>query len=248
MARRRETRRIVLEGDLVRVERTLIEREVKLEEFASSICTLEPVTTGLLPHGCCYHGRSTTTYGERRTLYVIYLTDHLQTMRYRPTRQDALTSEERNRIRELRVSWPPTAWFLLFKNAGLSGIWARALKTNLFDLGEGTSVFSTHFPNFYGPGSGGYMCTGSISVDSSLPMYRRVNLTMAHVLNSLWNDDLDTDFESAGVDNLLSWAERSETDHEYWRQINFKRLSLFRGSTADHYETFGSVCQGILGG
>lgn len=48
----KETKRITVEGGLVRMERIVIEREAKAEDFMAEIARMQPLDSGLLPEGC----------------------------------------------------------------------------------------------------------------------------------------------------------------------------------------------------
>lgn len=238
----KETRRIVVEGNLARVERTIVERETRLEDLIENLSNLEPLSSGILPEGCCYYGHKRSCSRNQTRLYVILHPAHRRPMQYRPHRLVRLSEDERNRTHLLNVSWPPTLWFFTLVDNALSSIKARAVMDNIFEHGDDTKMYRTYLPNFYGGNSTGLLCVGTIGVDANLPVAQRLNITMREVFQSAWNDDLSTDYSGSGVTDLLDWANKSSGEDDFWKSMSFHQV--LHGSVG---ETFGQICRSELG-
>jgi len=235
----------------MRVERTVVEREIRLSDFVENITAMEPLHTGVLPANCCYYGQAKRA-GRSERLFVILLPDHMQALAYKPTRLERISTRDRNRVHSLEIALPPTLWFFSFREQSLNRVYARTFTGDITEQGEDTPLFSTHLPNFNGPVNTGNMCVGSIGVDMNLPFSKRLGLMMREVLGSTWNDDLDTHFAGTGVTDMLEWHENSKKDKNFWKKMKFTRAPGFtRGGRprpeGQGGETFGELCRFLLG-
>lgn len=241
----KETRRIVSEGNLIRIERVLTEREVRLNDFVENINALEPLNTGVLPANCCYYGQTRRGRNQACRMYVILLPDHMQPVSYRPTRLERVSSTQRNRTHTLELSWPPSLWFFTFSNQSLDQIHTRTFTGDFIEQGESTPMHSLHMPNFNDSDAAGPMCVGSISVPMNLPFAKRLGLTMREILNTTWNDDLENNYEGTGVTDLLDWNEKSKDKPDFWKEMKFQRVAG-RDAEQSSGETFGGLCSRLL--
>lgn len=234
--------RIVIEGELVRIEQIVLKRQVRLGDLENYMLRGVVLSTGMLPLHCCYYGQAATGGGGRDVrLYVIALPAHTQHMLYRPYRLRRLDTEEaRNTVYSLEVSWPPTLWFFSFVDKSLCSIRARTFSGTLLEKCEDTIMCNTHLPNFNGGGSGD-MCVGAIGADISLNFDKRLNYLMTALLKSNWNDDLNISYENTGVTDLLDWGNKSATNPSFWETMTFEPI-ISLGAT----ETFKDLCAYML--
>ena len=217
----KENKFLTIDGDIVRVEKRIVERTVRTSDFLAELARQQVVDTGLLPSNCRLMSRVFDKQNRTRTIYVIELPPGMRTIQFSPVRHSA-------EVRELRLSWPRTLWFVRCIHAPgqntaiVEDIWpasfAQPLEASLLD----TPLFQLLMPNIYDEGNGA-VCLGNLSIAETQPIHQRIDKILAEILNSLWNADLMPSFQKTGVENLDDWAAQSATNPDYHAQIHFPR-------------------------
>ena len=217
----KENKFLTIDGDIVRVEKRIIERTVRTTDFLAELARQQAVDTGLLPSNCRLMSRVFDKQNRTRTIYVIELPPGLKTIQFSPERQST-------NVRELKLSWPRTLWFVccIFtpgQNAAIvEDIWpasiAQSLEADMLD----TTLCQLLMPNIYDTGNGA-VCLGNLSVADGQPIHQRIDKILEEVLSSLWNTDLMPRFQDSGIENLDDWATHSATYPDFHTQIKFPR-------------------------
>lgn len=219
MSSTKEVRHITIEGDLVRLERTVIEREAKTADFMAQIARSQPVETGILPEGCILFSRHCDREKRTCTTYVVERPPGLQQVQYKPSRNAEVS---------LTLSWPRTLWFCRTAQAPASAfasvqdLWVTAIKAPVKDAKDATTLYCLPMPNLYEYGNGA-VCLGNLSLDEPQePPGLRVASLIQQVLDSAWNTDLMPNFEGMAIDSLEAWARASASDPEFHRKLELK--------------------------
>ena len=217
----KENKFLTIDGDIVRVEKRIIERTVRTSDFLTELARQQAVDTGLLPTNCRLMQRVFDKQNRTRTIYVIEMSPGLKTIQFSPERQSP-------EVRELKLSWPRTLWFVRCtftpgQNAAIvEDIWpasiAQPLETSMLD----TPLSQLLMPNIYDTGNGA-VCLGNLSVADTQPIHQRIDNILAEILNSLWNTDLMPRFQNTGIENLDDWAAQSATNPDFHTQIKFPK-------------------------
>ena len=219
----KENKFLTIDGDMVRVEKRIIERTVRTTDFLAELARQQAVDTGLLPSNCRLMSRVFDKQNRSRTIFVIELPPGMRTIQFSPVRHAA-------EVHELKLSWPRTLWFVrcIFtpgQNAAIvEDIWpasiAQPLEVSLLD----TPLFQLLMPNVFENGSGA-VCMGNLSIAEAQPIHQRIDKILDEILNSLWNSDLMPTFRDTGVEKLDDWAAQSATNSEFHTQIHFPQHS-----------------------
>jgi len=231
----KENKLLTIDGDMVRVEKRIIERTVRTTDFLAELARQQAVDTGLLPSNCRLMSRVFDKQNRTRTIYVIEFPPGLRTIQFSPERQSP-------DIRELKLTWPRTLWFVrcIFapgqNTTIVEDVWpastAQTLDTSLLNTPLGQILM----PNIYDSGNGA-VCLGNLSVADSQPIHQRIDMILAEILNSLWNTDLMPPFKEAGIESLDDWAAQSATNPEFHTQIRFPPHA---------WETLGGMLQHLV--
>ena len=100
-----ESRSIVIEGELVRVTKTIVEKQVRTSDLLQEIANTQPLNTGLLPRGCIAFSRKTDSQGAN-TLYVMERPAGMVAIRYK--NGGSHDEQKEDNISQLTLSWPRT--------------------------------------------------------------------------------------------------------------------------------------------
>ncbi len=217
----KENKFLTIDGDIVRVEKRIIERTVRTADFLAELARQQAVDTGLLPTNCRLMSRVFDKQNRTRTIYVIEMLPGLKTIQFSPERQSP-------EVRELKLSWPRTLWFVrcIFtpgQNAAIvEDIWPASISQTLEADMMDTPLSQLLMPNIYDTGNGA-VCLGNLSVVESEPIHQRIDKILEEILGSLWNTDLMPRFQDSGVENLDDWATHSATNPDFHTQIKFPR-------------------------
>jgi len=224
----KEKRIIIVEGELLTVQRIVIEREVKTSEFIEELCKSRMLVTEILPNNCVLYSRFSEASGSCLSMYVIELPPRILKAIYKrnPINADEERHPERC-IRELALSWPGTLWFIRFKNSGLTDVYLAAILEPVTNKGMDTPIFYLPMPNQYDYGVKGF-CTGNIGVDVGLPFAQKVNAIMEQLLTSMWNEDLQVDYQDSGVLNLFDWHDKTTGSPDFWKKMKFHSLGKWK--------------------
>jgi len=212
----RENRTLVIEGDLLRVQRTTIEREVKTSDFISEIARTQALDTGVLPRGCVWYARRATAGNQIVSVYVIERPAGMQSIRFKASPQNA----EQDVVKDLALSWPFTLWFIRCAGEAIQDLHLAAIYTPVADSGRDTELHCLLMPNQYDGGHSA-VCLGNLVVKDGQPLAARVEELVRQMLESLWNSDLMPDFKDTGIAGLEDWAEHSAANPEFHTQIRF---------------------------
>ncbi|GMV80528.1 MAG: hypothetical protein AMXMBFR7_17120 [Planctomycetota bacterium] len=231
MATSDERRRIAIEGGLVRLERTVIEREARTEDFLAEIARMQPVDTGVLPEGCMLMARRCDAQKRCSNLYVIERAPGMQRIHFNGdpgAEDDAEDSNAAHEVVELNLSWPRTLWICRTSQAAaeaaivVTDLWVVAVKTSVRETERNTPIFCLPMPNIYHEGHGA-ICMGNLSVGNcENPLADRIDAAIHGVLDSAWNTDLMPEFERLEIASLADWAEKSAADPAFHRQITYQ--------------------------
>ena len=212
-----ETRSIVIEGELVRIMRTVVERQVRTGDLMLEISKMQPLKTGLLPRGCVAFLRRHDAHEQPCVLYVIERPAGLVTVRYKSG--GSHDEQKDDNLSELALSWPYTQWLVHWAGPAISELHLTCTKTPIRSLDD--PIFVLPMPNLYEDGQGG-VCLGNLVMPDTLGPAERTERLIEAVLSSLWNDDLMPDYKALGLKNLAEWAERSLTDPECGLKLEYR--------------------------
>lgn len=218
----KEAKRITIEGDLVRLERTVIERTAMASDFLAEIARTQPMETGLLPEGCVLFSRHCDIEKRTCAIYVIERPPGMQLIRYNCARAG-------HEIQELNLSWPRTIWFFRTSQApssefaSIQDLWVAATRASIHVAARDTALYCLPMPNLYEFGNGA-VCMGNLSLEESkTPASLRVTGLLRQVLESAWNIDLMPSFEGLGIGSLEEWAKASATDPAFHEKIRLHK-------------------------
>jgi len=212
----KENRTLVIEGDLLTVQRTIIEREVKTSDFIAEIARTQPLDTGPLPQGCVWHSRREAERNKIVSVYVIERPAGIQKIRLKTS--PAAADEEV--IKDLSLSWPITLWFVRCMGEAIQDLHIACIRTPVAEDGRDTMLHRLLMPNQHDQGQG-QVCLGNLVVKDRLALARRIEDLVRETLESLWNSDLMPSFENSGIAGLENWAEHSAVNPGFHTQIMF---------------------------
>lgn len=199
-----DRRVLTIEGDLVRLERTVVEREVKTSDFVAGLARQQPFDSDLLPAGCVWLVRQ-SAQSRMVSVYVIERPTGMQKVMYALDRDDPST------IKELALSWPNTLWFVRVVGDAIEELYLTCTKEPIAIAGKDTRLFRMPMPNIYENGHGP-VCLGNLVTANDKPLAVRIGDLIRQVLESLWNSDLMPEFEGTGAESLEDWAKKSAAD------------------------------------
>ena len=227
-----ETHSIVIEGDLARVTRTTVERQVRTSDLLAEIAKQQPLQTGLLPRGCLAYARAASEEGQPVTLYILERTAATVTIRYK----DAHSGQEQTdqNITTLCLSWPHTQWLVCHLGTTITDLYLTCTKTPVASLDD--PLFILPMPNIHESGNGP-VCLGNLALpDLPAPAERTTHL-IERVLSSLWNHDLVPDLSPFCFESLQDWAARTRDDPEIGLKLDYK---------PHRHGTLAKLCAAIL--
>jgi hypothetical protein len=212
-----ETHSIVIEGDLARVTRTTVERQVRTSDLLAEIAKQRPLQTGLLPRGCLAYTRASNDDGQTTTLYTIERPASVVIIRYKeaPSREGQTDPN----ITELCLSWPYTQWLVRHVGSAILDLHLTCTKTPIASLDD--PIFFLPMPNIHEPGNG-QVCLGNLVVPDTGDPAERTSRLIDAVLSSLWNHDLSPDLEPFGFESLHDWAARTRDDPDVGLTLDYK--------------------------
>ena len=76
----KENKFLTIDGDIVRVEKRIVERTVRTTDFLAELARQQAVDTGLLPTNCRLMSRVFDKQNRTRTIYVIELPPGMRTI------------------------------------------------------------------------------------------------------------------------------------------------------------------------
>jgi hypothetical protein len=214
MAAADASRVLTIEGGLVRLQKTVVERTVRTADFVNEIARLQPLDTGVLPPGCVWFARRQSLKDQNVSVYVIERPPAMQSIRYGAVRDDDSS------IKTLVLSWPNTLWFVRALGDAIQDVHLVATRTPLGEHGKDTTLFQLPMPNIYEYGNGA-VCLGNLVLTDAHPLPVRVGDLVRQVLDSLWNKDLLPLFDSLGISGIEDWAAKSADDPEFHKQISY---------------------------
>jgi len=228
-----ETHSLVIEGNLVRVTKTIIEHQVRTSDLLAELGRMQPLNTGLLPCGCIAFSRSADSRNQVHALYVIEHPAGLVSIRYK--KAGSQEEQKDDNIVSLILSWPHTIWLVHWTGPAITDLYVCCTKAAIQSLED--AIFVLPMPNIYDSGHAG-VCLGNLTLsDAANPDVRSACL-IETVLTSLWNMDLQPDYEPLGFKTLEEWAERSAADPQF---------GLNLGYTPHRANTLGNLMATILG-
>ncbi len=213
MPQNKECRTLVIEGDLLRIQRTVVEREVKTGDFIAEIARIQPLDTGPLPVGCAWYTRSENEKNRIISIYVLERPAGMQHVRIK-------TSGDEQTIKELDLSWPNTVWFFRCVGDAIHDLHLACTASPIVALGRDTQLHRLLMPNLYDGGHGA-VCLGNLVLKDGMPLAQRIETLLHQTLDSLWNSDLMPSFDGSGVTGLDHWAAQSTNNLQFHTQINF---------------------------
>jgi len=209
-----DQRTLVIEGNLVRLQRVVTEREVKTSDFVDEIAKLMPLHTGVLPRGCVMLSKVSKPGGHTKMIYVIERPAGIQPMKYQPVKDDESS------FREIRLSWPNSLWFINCVDDVIHDVYLTATREPLIGQSKDTPLHRHLVPNIYDYGDGA-MCLGNLVVTQRGCAALRIEALIAEVLDSLWNADLLPDFTNTGIESIEDWATKSAAEPEFHKKMKF---------------------------
>jgi hypothetical protein len=211
----KENRTLTIEGDLVRVQRTVVEREVKTSDFINEIARMQPLDTGPLPVGCAWYTRCESEKNRIVSVYVIERPAGMQ-----PIRLKSSPADKDEVIKDLALSWPITLWFVRCIGEAIQDLHIACTKAPVADEGRDTKLHGLLMPNQYDFCQGA-VCMGNLVMKDGVSLTRRVEELVRQTLDSLWNSDLMPSFDGTGITGLEDWAAHSAANPQFHTQIAF---------------------------
>jgi hypothetical protein len=224
-----EQQRVVIDGGLVRLERTVLERTVKTADFLKELARRRPFDSGPLPIGCVWLIQHTED--ETKRIFILQKPAGLTPITFRPDKDLPET-------RKLTLSWPTTLWFVETVQDSIKDVYLTAAEGDIQIRGRQTKLYKLLMPNQYDYG-GGAICTGDLILPEGLTLPQRVAGIAALILESSWNQDLMPEFTDSGIESLDDWAQRSTGDPDFHKQIRFPEHT---------YPTVGRMLDNLTGG
>ena len=212
----RESRTLTIEGDLVRLQTTTVDREVRTADFLREIARLHPLDTDILPRNCAWYARRENPEHRLVGVYAIERPAGPQAVRFNDYKGGSVPVESKT----LTLSWPNTVWFVRCVGPAIQDVYPACTAAPLAVSGAETRLFQILMPNIY-DGGNGPVCMGDLTVHDGKPLCSRINDLMAAILDSHWNSDLMPRFGETGVEGLDDWAEKSARDPEFHGKIRF---------------------------
>ncbi len=210
-----ENRILTIEGDLVRIQRTTIEREVRTSDFIAEIARLQPLDTGPLPHGCVWYSRCARERDRPLSIYVIKRPACMQLVHLKTSPSGSAEQT----VRELVLSWPTTLWFVRGLGEAVIDLHLACVADAGF-IDPDTPLHCLLMPNLYDSGHGA-VCMGNLVISNELPLALRAEEMISRTLDSLWNSDLMPNFGGSGISSLEDWAAKSAATADFHRQMTF---------------------------
>lgn len=220
-----DKRTIEVEGGLVRIRRTIVEREVEIGEFVATLGRTTPFDTGALPQGGAYV-RSTDPADANKTyqLFCIEQPPGPFCLKYRVLKRGAVGSSAKDddNMTQLCLSWPRALWVYRFTRDSQDGVFLFGLTQPLLEAYREQKITTLLMPNIHQNGSD-YFCVGNdIQIPTNLPMAKRVIWLHNNLQGSVWNSDLMPPYPAnCGVDHLFDWHEKTAKDANYQSVMKF---------------------------
>lgn len=218
-----ETRRVITEGNVTRIERILVEREVATDDFMAQIGKTLSFDSGPLPQGGAYI-RGADPDGRPVQIYIVERPASPFGMTYRVWKhgnpQFNSRDDKENNV-ALALSWPRTLWCYKFIKEGLDTVHLVGIPSPLMDKYRDSPTTILLVPNTHGGGHS-HFCTGQVSIPMDLPMPKRIAWLHNHLQGSAWNQDLAYGFPGGcGITDLFDWHQKTEKDRDYYKKIKF---------------------------
>src|SRR5947209_6538110 len=133
-----ESQTIVIDGDLARVQRIIVERQVRTSELLQEIGNLYPLMTALLPRNCIAYARTSDHARQPVTVYVIERAAGAVNIRFK----DGTTHDEQTdvNVADYRLSWPYTYWLAKSVGAAITDLFIVCTKVPINELNDAIFV------------------------------------------------------------------------------------------------------------
>ena len=216
----KESRRLVIEGELLTLQRTVVEKQIKTSDFVAELIKSCPLETGLLPHNCVYYCSAVGQSGKNTRIFVLELPAGMRRIKYKP-----VGSKDLGTPKDLDLSWPNTLWFTLCVNEAIESVHAACTKLPLSQAGmKYAELYVLPMPNQYDNGHGA-VCVGNLTSDCETVLPERIDSLFSQILASFWNFDLMPDLgdENAPFHTLEEWAQQSALDPEFHTKVLFRK-------------------------
>lgn len=216
----KDRRCLVIEGNWMRLERTIVEREVKTDDFLEEIARTRAMESGIMPQGCIFMARRSDKQNRQISVYAIERPAGMQNVKFKPAKADE--------VKELHLSWPVTIWFARCVASSdndqvIQDLWLTCVTRPTRDAETSTVLYQMPMPNIYDFGDGA-LCLGNLVVTDLRSAAARVDELIEKVLTSLWNTDLMPEFdEDMGIKSLEEWAEKSTNDPQFHKKIVYRK-------------------------
>lgn len=221
-----EDKRILeVEGNIVRIRRTVIEREVEASEFLSALGRSTPFDTGALPQGGAYlRGTDPGDANKSYQLFCIERPPGPYCLKYRVLKRGAsgAAPKDEDNMTDLCLSWPRVLWIYRFTKDVQDGVYLIGLTQPLLEAYREQRITTILMPNIHQSGND-YFCVGNdIQIPTNLPMAKRVIWLHNNLQGSVWNSDLMPAYPAGcGVDHLFDWHEKTAKDSDYQSKMKF---------------------------
>lgn len=218
----KERRFIRIDGEVARITREVVEREVPVEGLMSELTRNKPCDTGMLPRGCVWYARHQDPKQATIQLYVVEIAPHMRKMMYRKQAENEKeTANPDLCLKEYMVSWPNTLWSCRMRGQAVLDVYLTCTMEPLAVRKGDTRLFILPTPNQHDAGSG-HFCLGSLSMDAKMPASEQIERMMEYLLSSVWNQDLKPRLDGVGITGIPDWAAKSAADPEFWRKIAYR--------------------------
>jgi hypothetical protein len=218
----KEQRFVEVDGEITRICRRTVEREVKTTEFSRELAGLVPVDSGFLPAACVHFIRGNVD-GRPSAVFTIERPAALTPVKYKQFYDPAGNALPAHVMHDLVLAWPNTLWLFHTTSDNVSNLYITATKQPIGVAGYKTELFALPMVNLY-EACHGHTCFGNnLKLDKALPMHRRINLVVEHMLTSMWNDELRPAWPRCGIPSLKAWHDATAADPLYAGKIVYEQ-------------------------
>ena len=213
--------KLVIEGDLTRIERVVTERTVKTSDLLTEIGKMQPIETGLLPRGTISYMRSPDQNNNIGTIYVLERPAGLITLKWK----QAGSKDRVVKAKQVVLSWPYVQWTVKFVGKAISMLYLCCTTKPIESLDD--PIFTLPMPNQYLEARG-EMCLGDISIPENQEQSLRVMQLINEVLQTNWNSDLApcSTWETLGFgtdDGLAGWDKMTKDDKDIGLKLKYQK-------------------------
>lgn len=218
----REQRVVEIDGEITRVCRRTVEREVKTSDFSRELAGLVPVDSGILPAQCAHFIRANVE-GRPAAVYTLERPAMMMPVKYNRHYDDAGVPLQVRTMHDYVLAWPATLWLFHIVSDNISALYMTVIKDPLSKHMYRTPLFVLPMVNLHESGNG-HTCLGqTIKLDVAMPLHQRIETVVEYMRTSTWNDELRPNWQAVGwqAAGMKTWHDNSAIDPQYASKIPY---------------------------